>query len=699
MASPENAGEESQPPEAPSPIQFLAFSSTVESPFWVHYSKLKLETIRLSEEPISLVATYGVGSSRLQLVESSLGANSNENTPVASQNEGATTGNIKNDRILAKGKLLGFNTLESFSKCDKNRLLQEHIHEDFVVATFNDLKAHKILYWFGFPVRLGPTQYSWEQVEPTCTTVPQQIHEWRLQNLEMDLPPFFVITSDATRPWLLNESDPTVIKDVLSRDDATIVVMDTAPASACSEKVVFGWPLRRLLAKLVLDYEMLGQFNICSWKAPLRRVDASASALSDDAIAAISSQLVFIRLALPAPSQYSADKVVGWEYNAARQKPGPKWINLSPLLDPQHLAIQAADLNLKLMKWRMLPALQVSMLQEQKVLLLGAGTLGCSVARTLIGWGVRKMTLLDYGNVSYSNPVRQNLFTLDDCHGAGKLKAQAAAEALEKIAANMEVEAVRLSIPMPGHAETMEVIEETVTKLDKLIQDADIIYLLTDTRESRWLPTLMAAAHDKVLLNAALGLDSWLVMRHGGGSGHDGPRLGCYFCNDVVAPENSTKNRTLDQQCTVTRPGLAPIAASMAVELMVALLHHPLKQRAPAPKSVTGNSDYNPTANTEDEASSAGALGIMPHQIRGSLVSYQMMTPTVPAFNCCTGCSPHLIEEYHKDKVGLVYEVCKSTDGSYLEDRTGLTAFRAEAAEKLAALEEDEDLWDDDGEL
>ena len=37
----------------------------------------------------------------------------------------------------------------------------------------------------------------------------------------------------------------------------------------------------------------------------------------------------------------------------------------------------------------------------------------------------------------------------------------------------------------------------------------------------------------------------------------------------------STINRSMDEQCTVTRPGLAPIAAAMAVELAVGLLHHP----------------------------------------------------------------------------------------------------------------------------
>lgn len=74
------------------------------------------------------------------------------------------------------------------------------------------------------------------------------------------------------------------------------------------------------------------------------------------------------------------------------------------------LAESSVDLNLKLMRWRLLPSLDLDTISQTGCLLLGSGTLGCNVARCLLGWGVRRITMLDNSTVSYSNPVRQSLF-------------------------------------------------------------------------------------------------------------------------------------------------------------------------------------------------------------------------------------------------------------------------------------------------
>lgn len=48
------------------------------------------------------------------------------------------------------------------------------------------------------------------------------------------------------------------------------------------------------------------------------------------------------------------------------------------------LANQAVDLNLKLMRWRVMPDIQLEKIAATKCLLLGAGTLGCYVGRVLL---------------------------------------------------------------------------------------------------------------------------------------------------------------------------------------------------------------------------------------------------------------------------------------------------------------------------
>lgn len=87
---------------------------------------------------------------------------------------------------------------------------------------------------------------------------------------------------------------------------------------------------------------------------------------------------------------------------------------------------------------------------------------------------------------------------------------------------------------MPDHPNSFD-SEHYNTFLD-LISWADVVFLLMDTREARWLPSLVCAAQNKLVINAAVGFDSYVVMRHG--VSNQEPRLGCYFCSDIVSPQN-----------------------------------------------------------------------------------------------------------------------------------------------------------------
>ncbi|XP_048742795.2 ubiquitin-like modifier-activating enzyme ATG7 isoform X2 [Ostrea edulis] len=588
------------------------------------------------------------------------------------------------------GMLHNTNTIDKFKECDKKDMLNQagkgiwdaivsgealespELLSRFLLLTFADLKKYHYYYWFCFPCLCTPT-------DVTLNSGPIKIKDkFTADQVGMFLQAYdefqgqqetyqgYFITVYSQGGFVIDN-----VKNMILYNNTHEIYFGVCDPSTIEDYP--GWPLRNFL--VLISHH---------WKGDLKNVNILCMRdRTRDGSRDISHSLV---LSISIPEMKSLNecpKCVGWEKNE-KQKLAPRFVNLSATMDPTRLAASAVDLNLKLMRWRLLPELNLDRVSGTRCLLLGAGTLGCNVARCLLGWGVRSITLVDNGKVSYSNPVRQTLFVFEDCVKGGKPKAEAAAEALKKIFPGVDAKGISLSIPMPGHAvpdSAIEIVQKDVKTLQDLVNSHDAIFLLLDTRESRWLPTLMAAEKKKIVICSALGFDTYLVMRHGVKSDVEerepaplssytsipGDQLGCYFCNDVVAPGNSLRDRTLDQQCTVSRPGISYMAAALAVELLVSILQHPQLGEAPADSS----------ANDEHLNKEFGcSLGLIPHQIRCFMSRFQQILPACRAFDKCTACSKTVIQQYRED--GFTFLRRAFNEPSYLEDLTGLTQMHQE---------------------
>uniref|UniRef100_A0A667FTW2 Ubiquitin-like modifier-activating enzyme ATG7 n=1 Tax=Lynx canadensis TaxID=61383 RepID=A0A667FTW2_LYNCA len=641
-----------------SKLQFAPFSSALDVGFWHELTQRKLNEYRLDEAPKDIKGYYYNGDSaglpaRLTLEFSAFDMSAP--TPAHC--------------CPAIGTLFNTNTLEAFKAADKKLLLEQAADEiweavksgaalenpvllnKFLLLTFADLKKYHFYYWFCFPALCLPESLPLIQ-------------------------------------------GPVGLDQRFSPKQITIGVYDP-----CNLAQHPGWPLRNLLV-----------LAAHRWSSSFQSVevlcfrDRTMQGVRD-----IAHSIVF-EVKLPEMA-FSPDcpKAVGWEKNQ-KGGMGPRMVNLSECMDPKRLAESSVDLNLKLMCWRLVPTLDLDKVVSVKCLLLGAGTLGCNVARTLMGWGVRHITFVDNANISYSNPVRQPLYEFEDCLAGGKPKALAAAERLQKIFPGVNARGFNMSIPMPGHpvnfsSVTLEQARKDVEHLEQLIESHDVVFLLMDTRESRWLPAVIAASKRKLVINAALGFDTFVVMRHGlkkpkqQGAGDlcpghlvapadllgsslfaniPGYKLGCYFCNDVVAPGDSTRDRTLDQQCTVSRPGLAMIAGALAVELMVSVLQHP-------------DGGYAIASSSDDRMNEPPtSLGLVPHQIRGFLSRFDNVLPVSLAFDKCTACSSKVLDQYEREGFNFLAKVFNSSH-SFLEDLTGLTLLHQETqAAEIWDMSDDE---------
>ncbi|KAL3457743.1 hypothetical protein BJX64DRAFT_268373 [Aspergillus heterothallicus] len=674
-------------------MQYTPFASDIELPFYTALASLKINHDKLDDSARKILGLYEVrpadapnASCRMQIHGNAL-----------------TSDVVPASLYRAEGMIKNVNTIEEYANTDKVVMLQQagrtiwdaindgtiyscpSLLSSFIILSYADLKKYKFYYWFGFPALHSDP--SWMPIgvankgalglsSAENSTLNTSVQEWA-QEVDARQRGFFlarrVRATDGTNiSWNiapLASFEDGFFKDAAPEDCFTCFVdpsnYDEAP----------GWMLRNLL---VLAKRRWGLSNI-----QVLRYRESASQRDH-------GRSLVMTLAVTGPdttkptklrdANGEMPKVTGWERNLTGRLAG-RFVDLTEYLDPKRLADQSVDLNLKLMKWRISPSLELEKIKNTKCLLLGAGTLGSYVARNLMAWGVKEITFVDSGTVSFSNPVRQPLFNFTDCLEGGAKKALRAAEALSEIYPGVKSEGHVLSVPMAGHPvlDTEKARSEFET-LKKLIDDHDAVFLLMDTRESRWLPTVMGKAADKIVMNAALGFDTFVVMRHGAANtGNLAEDLGCYFCNDVVAPMNSQKDQTLDQQCTVTRPGVAAIASALLVELLVSVLQHPLGAAVGAPQAQDSERRNHP-------------LGDVPHQIRGFLSTFENVSVVGRSYRCCSACSGSIINEYKKEGWNFVQRALN--EPGYVEELSGLKEVQETAEATLADIE-----WDEDSEL
>lgn len=148
----------------------------------------------------------------------------------------------------------------------------------------------------------------------------------------------------------------------------------------------------------------------------------------------------------------------------------------------------------------------------------------------------------------------------------------------------------------------------------------------------------------------------------------------------------------MDQQCTVTRSSVAGKASADVVEMFASLLQHPLKHHAGAPQPTPGNM---PARDPPEHP-----LGLVPHQIRSYLSTWETNVIRGGSYAACSACSPVILDTFRRDGWEFVKKALMEKE--YVAELSGLAEVQRQA-EKMAAQvewEDEEDGADEgDGEL
>lgn len=232
----------------------------------------------------------------------------------------------------------------------------------FLVLSYADLKKYRFHYWAAYPTpfnipemthrcspRLLASKFSTDAIEKLKID---------FHNLDSKSKCFFSIYSSASENLELRSLSEGVEFVKANPENSGKIYFAFFDSCDSTEP---GWPLRNLLCLLYWwcpDYSFENIIKIVSYRG------------DDSVIYEIQAKAGLDREAVK--KEIFLGRLVGWEANASG-KMGPNIADLSQSMDPTKMAERAVDLNLKLMKWRLVPDLNLDAISKLKCLLLGAG--------------------------------------------------------------------------------------------------------------------------------------------------------------------------------------------------------------------------------------------------------------------------------------------------------------------------------------
>ena len=228
---------------------------------------------------------------------------------------------------------------------------------------------------------------------------------------------------------------------------------------------------------------------------------------------------------------------------------------------------------------------------------------------------------------------------------------------------------------MPDHPDTVKDLADNIQILETLVNRHDVIFLCTDNKESRWLPTIIALSANKPLVNLAVGFDSWVVMRHPLASTSSLPKssyhqekdqlpidqIGCYFCTSIEGVVNTVKDRQIDERCTVTRGGTSAVSSAYAVELAISLLTHP--------------DGFFASAEIDNQSRSSLTVKYPPQQIRGTISCFNIKQCLARRNPQCCACSGDIMNCYNNRLTRLKFLETVCQNSQILKKITSLDQF------------------------